>query len=243
MSLENAQLWTQYFVTFLIYVNGIEMIQIHKMILNFQSNSNPYALSWQWDNFKGDFKYLPGFIHTILKNLFLDNYKLLILFQMSCALLLLINKSYSLNYLLLPLHFLIIARFRGCFNGGSDYMITTILFGLLLNSIPLPKPFDLKLGFYYIGVQCTLSYFIAGVTKFKNSEWREGFALFSFLNRTNYNIPTLIQRLSAFSKLMLVSSWLVIILECLFPLIWFSKEIAPLYLSVFLLFHLLNLIL
>jgi hypothetical protein len=122
-------------------------------------------------------------------------------------------------------------RFRGTFNGGSDYMTVTVLIGLLL-----PKP----LGYWYIVVQLILSYMIAGLVKLKNREWRNGQALRELLTRSNYIVPKSIQSLVMQKKVSLLLSWALIIFECSFFLSLVSQSFFWVYAVTAMVFHLGN---
>lgn len=234
MPAESAQLWIRSLVGLSILIQGFELFALHSK----ESATSP----WHWNNIKGDFKHLPNSIKSFLDKIFLQYFKLILILQIISAIFLPFINSNIPTLILFVLHFLILMRFRGCFNGGSDYMTTTVLLGLVLNMTPFPKPFYSKIGFYYIAVQCTLSYFIAGIVKVKNSDWRSGRALKNFLSFTNYNIPISLQNIFVSGKIINFISWIVILLECLFPIVWFNKALTPFFLTLFFTFHLINFI-
>lgn len=102
-------------------------------------------------------------------------------------------------------------RFGGTLNGGSDYMTVVALSSLLV-----------PWGSVYLAVQLTLSYFVAGIVKLKQKDWRNGSAL---------------TRLTGLPAQM---AWPVLLWECTFPLAWLNHSLCLAYLMVGLVFHLAN---
>lgn len=132
----------------------------------------------------------------------------------------------------------IAARWRGTFNGASDSMTFHVLGALLLARV---YPTAQTLSLIYIGLQVTLSYFVAGLSKLFLPSWRSGFALKEFLLRSNAAQPrTLFQRLTGSPQVLLALSWGVILFECLFPLLWIWAPLRPMFIGLGLLFHLAN---
>jgi len=79
-------------------------------------------------------------------------------------------------------------RWRGAFNGGSDFMTLTALtglgLGLLLQTLGLSR--GVEFGLYYIALHSASSYFISGGVKCFHKEWRNGSALALFLDEGVY---------------------------------------------------------
>ncbi|MFP5519166.1 MAG: HTTM domain-containing protein [Bdellovibrionia bacterium] len=139
------------------------------------------------------------------------------------------------NLLLLLLIFLYWSQiWRGTFNGGSDMMGTTVLLGLTLSYWP---PF-LYLGLLYIGVQSLLSYFVAGVVKLKEPNWRNGHALQHFLATGLYQIPTWLQIQN--KNFWAVLSLGVIAFEVLSPIFIFHQLSLFVFMAIVLIFHVMN---
>jgi hypothetical protein len=84
---------------------------------------------------------------------------------------------------------LVCLRFRGLFNGGSDYM--TVHVGLALSAAraagEAPTWVDGALG--WIALQTLLSYGVAGAVKVRSSTWRDGTALAGFVGSDRYAAP------------------------------------------------------
>jgi hypothetical protein len=74
----------------------------------------------------------------------------------------------------------ILSRWRGAFNGGSDFMTQLLLVGLAI------AQFSGLAGLLYIAIHSASSYFISGSVKLLNPEWRRGTALLPFLDDSVY---------------------------------------------------------
>lgn len=133
---------------------------------------------------------------------------------------------------------MIAVRWRGTFNGASDSMTFHILGAVLLGRL---FPQWQNYSEIYIAFQVTLSYFVAGLSKLKTSDWRSGKALGHFLTLSNsvYAHKTLLQSAKSPMFLSLIS-WSVILFECLFPLVWLDPSVRPVVLGLGLAFHVMN---
>ena len=120
--------------------------------------------------------------------------------------------------LLLSLHsILILHRYQGPYNGGSDRMGLLILYCLCLARV-LPDGIWREAAFGYLGVQVVLSYFISGRVKIMNPEWRSGRALADVFAFSTYPVSEDLRVLADKPKLLFYSSWTVMLFEVLFPL-------------------------
>lgn len=132
------------------------------------------------------------------------------------------------------------ARFRGTFNGGSDYMTVVVLLGLSLGAVAPSHPLLAKAGLAYVAVQLVLSYFIAGCVKLVQPAWRSGEALRALLSSNRYGTPAALSRLAAVPAVARSLSLGVLTLESLFPLTLISPRLAVPLLACAVLFHLAN---
>jgi hypothetical protein len=145
---------------------------------------------------------------------------------------------------LLLIAILLIKRFQGPYNGGSDTMTFLVL--LCLWSSHIASIFftssklwqEIALG--YLAIQLMLSYFQAGWVKVINSEWRSGKALQDVFALTAYPVSESVRCWAKSPALMFYMSWAVILFELIFPLAIFSS--IALYVALFIaaLFHLAN---
>ena len=134
---------------------------------------------------------------------------------------------------------LILHRFEGPYNGGSDRMSLLILFCLTLAHW-LPQENWKELAFGYLGLQLTLSYFISGWVKIRNPDWRTGRALRDVFAFSAYPVAENLRSLADRKTLLLAGSWLVMICELLFPLSLASKYTLIPFLVLAASFHLSN---
>jgi hypothetical protein len=142
--------------------------------------------------------------------------------------------------LLLITTLLVALRFRGTFNGGSDYITVVVLLSLsLISFFPDSKEVNL-FALLYIATQSLLSYFISGISKLKSRNWHSGEALRRFVNSGPHELEeSLLTKFNGlyFTKLLAYS---VLAFELLFPLAVLLPQITLIYLALGALFHLAN---
>ena len=174
--------------------------------------------------------------HQFAKNSF---NKFLNIVQVGLAITFFFHLDIYLISVLLFLSFYMSRSFRGFFNGGSDSMtLLTIvsLWGFLFFqniSHSLSQFFV-----YYLAIQVSLSYFISGYVKIKEPQWRNGEALQLFLNFNAYGPMSFsfLKKPKVYTNL----SWVVILMELMFPLALLNANILVLFLCFFAVFHLIN---
>lgn len=103
-------------------------------------------------------------------------------------------------------------QYHGTFNGGSCMIQLTVLVGLVLMTI---QP---KVGLLWIGLQGLLSYWVAGLGKLKDKNWRSGFALKVFINQSPYS-PSRSGHWLEQKNLWQLLSLITLTWECCFPLV------------------------
>ncbi|MCJ8309163.1 MAG: HTTM domain-containing protein [Rhizobiaceae bacterium] len=130
-------------------------------------------------------------------------------------------------------------RFQGPYNGGSDRMSLLILWCLLLAQIT-PSPLWQIVAFAYLAAQLTLSYFISGWVKLLNPEWRSGRALRDVFQFSAYPVSENLRAFSNRPTLCWTMSWAVILFELLLPLSLLHQNLLIAALGIAALFHLAN---
>jgi hypothetical protein len=136
-------------------------------------------------------------------------------------------------------HLLILIRWRGAFNGGSDFMTLVALTGLLVGYLcwwggqPL---LGMKAALWYITLNAVTSYFMSGWVKTLRPEWRNGSAMTIFLNAAIYG-PLSPDHWLRREWITLIGSWSFIVWEGLFPLGLLHPLLAIGFCSVAALFH------
>lgn len=134
---------------------------------------------------------------------------------------------------------LILIRWRGAFNGGSDFMTLVVLTGLLMAQV-LSSWGDAHLGwqacFWYIAIQAITSYFMSGAVKLLRREWRNGSAMTIFLNAAIYGPLPSAHPLRR-PLLTALGSWSFIVWEIVFPFALLDTRLALVLCSVAAVFH------
>jgi hypothetical protein len=130
-------------------------------------------------------------------------------------------------------------RFQGPYNGGSDCMSALVLLCLFLSYIA-PTKFWQEIALGYLAFQLCFSYFQSGYIKIINVDWRSGQALKDVFFITAYPVSDNIRRLAQSPRLMLVMSWLVILFELAFPLSLLHQNALVIALIIAACFHLAN---
>jgi len=134
---------------------------------------------------------------------------------------------------------LILIRWRGAFNGGSDFMTLVVLTGLLIAQVVsvLANPqLGWQAGFWYIAIQAITSYFMSGAVKLLRPEWRNGSALTIFMNGAIYG-PLSPTHLLRNKWLAMMSSWVFIVWEILFTLSLLDPRLAVVFCAMAVMFH------
>ncbi len=134
---------------------------------------------------------------------------------------------------------LILIRWRGAFNGGSDFMTLVVLSGLLIAQVVAAfsnEALGWQAGFWYIAIQSITSYFMSGSVKLLRREWRNGSAMTIFLNGAIYGPLSATHPLRN-RWLALLGSWGFIVWEILFPFSLFDPRLAAVFCAVAALFH------
>ncbi len=112
----------------------------------------------------------------------------------------------------------LIVRFNGPLGGGSDSMMFQVLIGLLIASFGVVNPILTRIGLGWIAAQSVLSYFLAGVAKLRNDNWRTGLAVQTLLRSNGpYILFTPARSLANSNSLCIAASWAIILFEVTFP--------------------------
>ena len=134
---------------------------------------------------------------------------------------------------------LILIRWRGAFNGGSDFFTLVVLTGLLIAQVLGALghvPLGWEAGFWYIAIQAVTSYFMSGAVKLLRREWRNGSAMTIFLNGAIYGPLSATHPLRN-KWLAMLGSWGFIVWEILFPFSLLDPRLAAVFCALAALFH------
>lgn len=134
---------------------------------------------------------------------------------------------------------LILHRYQGPYNGGSDRMGLLILYCLCLSRWA-PEGISQQAAFGYLGVQVVLSYFVSGQVKIVNPEWRSGRALQDVFSFSAYPVSESLRALADRPRLLWAASWIVMLFEVLFPLSILNSTVLMVFLALAATFHVAN---
>ncbi len=131
---------------------------------------------------------------------------------------------------LVLLTLLLLHRFQGPYNGGSDRMGILILCCLCLTNF-LPITAFKELAFGYLALQLILSYFISGWVKIINPDWRNGRALNDVFRFSAYPASESMRNWANYPRILFAMSWAAILFEIVFPVTLFHR--ITLYIALF----------
>jgi hypothetical protein len=133
----------------------------------------------------------------------------------------------------------ILRRFQGPYNGGSDLMGLLILVCLTLAHAVPAGPWQ-GYVFAYLALQLMLSYFKSGWVKVRNPDWRNGTALRDVFRFSAYPVSESLRAWADRPRLLCTMSWAVILFELAFPLVLVSESALILGLGLAIAFHVAN---
>ena len=229
-----ALTWTVRIVSFALVLQTIEFLMLKE--------SYGEKWIWDWEIIRRDYELFPKAIRLFL-DLFLrnPNFTYLLFFRLTCSF------ALFLAPFPIPLGFvvflflttiLISLRWRGTFNGGSDFMNLIVLAALSV-AAAFPSSMKVRVGcLWYISLQACTSYFVAGFSKLKTKNWRTGEALKGFFSSGIYEMSFGLHQVSKRKWLLIISSWALILFECTFPLALLNPQVCLILLVFGLCFHL-----
>ncbi len=125
---------------------------------------------------------------------------------------------------LAALSLILLGRFQGPYNGGSDRMGLLALW--CLTATQLSSSLLWREAFFgYLGLQLVLSYFISGWVKVVNPDWRSGRALRDVFLFSAYPVGENLRKLAGHPRLLFVAGWTVMLLELAFPLMLLGRSL------------------
>lgn len=141
--------------------------------------------------------------------------------------------------LLFVIALLLLLRWRGAFNGGSDFMTLVGLTGLLIAHVlgAFTDPASgWRGGLWYITLQTLSSYFVSGWVKLLRPEWRSGRAMTVFLDTGIYG-PLAANSIYRSPRVAQACSWAFTLWEGCFPLALLDLRLAAAFCAVAAVFH------
>lgn len=188
--------------------------QLIALAVILQSFESLFIPEWDWSIQAAEF---PRVLHPLVRNS-----RLWLYLRLAAAIATLLHPHFAWAALMTFATWILALRWRGTFNGGSDAMTMILLLSL---SVGLAHPAWIPAALAYIAIQTLLSYFAAGLAKLRSPQWRRGQALGLFMKRPARREDLFI-------------SWVVILFECLFPLVLFSPALSLVFMGIGVVFHL-----
>jgi hypothetical protein len=137
---------------------------------------------------------------------------------------------------------LLLRRFQGPYNGGSDLLSILLITALAaVHFVPEGRWQEYVLG--YLGLQVVFSYFKSGWSKVIHRDWRTGQALVDVFEFSVYPASEATRRWASRPRLLCAAGWAVILLELLFPLALLSPAALTIFLVLAMSFHVANFVL
>ena len=169
-----------------------------------------------------------------------ERYRALIALRLLLALWLMVGGLGLLGAaVLFALALLLLLRWRGAFNGGSDFMTLVGLTGLLIAQLVgawLQPETGWRAGLWYVTLQTVSSYFVSGWVKLLRPEWRSGAALPVFLDTGVYG-PLSATSLYRHPVLAWLLTWGFTVWEGCFVLALLDVRLALLFCAIGAFFH------
>lgn len=177
---------------------------------------------WDWQVQQAELAHAAGWLQKLFGLLYRDRvHHLHLIVRVALAASLFYGVSLISSLVLFASTLVLLIRWRGAFNGGSDFMTVVVLTGVLIAQIAalfVGPVLAWKAGLWYITIHTMSSYFLSGSVKLLSSDWRNGRALPYFLDGAVYGT---LHANSIFHKkpLAALCSWAFIVWECSFPLV------------------------
>jgi hypothetical protein len=195
----------------------------------------------QWPVLRQEIPPRPAWLKAMLNQLFQPKaYTAWLCLRAVLAVALMIGQiGLTGSALLFLMALLLLLRWRGAFNGGSDFMTLVGISGLLLSHLVASftdASLGWQAGFWYISLQTISSYFVSGWVKLLRPEWRSGRALPFFLDTGIYG-PLAQNSVYRNRWVACVCSWAFTLWEGLFPLALIDVRLSVLWCAVATLFH------
>ena len=210
LDLAQAVRWLEWLLVWSLGVQTFEFLRIHR--------SGLMDRIWHWPDQQDDVPDDPRWLKSALGHLFQPALhqthlwlRLAVLAHMAW------QGSQVWHFLFLFVSAVVVLiRWRGAFNGGSDFMTLVVLTGgLLAHGVGLWAHPDLgwQAGLWYISIHAISSYFMSGWVKLKHAQWRSGQALTIFLGNAVHG-PLPANSLFKRPGLARLSAWAFILWEC-----------------------------
>ena len=195
---------------------------------------------WSWAVQRGNIAHASAPIRQLFDWLYSDRvHSAHLVLRLGAVASLYVGSSVVSATLLFFSSIVLLIRWRGAFNGGSDFMTLIALTGLMIAHWAqhiVDPVLAWQAGLGYVCLHAMTSYFISVAIKLFSFEWRHGIALPYFLDGGLHGplSPDSVFRRRAVA---ITCSWAFILWECAVPLALLGPAFAIAFCSVALLFH------
>lgn len=225
--------WVARLIALAVVLQTIEILMLRASIMD--------SGVWTWIVLKQEFTVFPAPLQQFFDHaLKYSNFICLLYLQFIIAVSLIIFPTSIASFYLCGSVTLCCLRWRGTFNGGSDFMTLVVLPATSVALIFQGNPGIEKACLWYIAIQTCSSYFSAGLSKLRTENWRTGKALIGFLHSAIYQTRNPLDRLIRLPYIAFLASWMVILFECSFPIALISTDFCRFYIGASFAFHLAN---
>jgi len=183
-----------------------------------------------WAILRNEIPDRPRWVRPLLDRLLAPRaYRVLIALRLALALGLMSGGlGLSGTLMLFGMALVLLLRWRGAFNGGSDFMTLVGLTGLLIahtvGAFTTPE-LGWRAGLWYVTLQSITSYFVSGWVKLLHPSWRTGRALPQFLD-TGIHGPLTTNSVFRRTGVARAVSWSFTVWEGLMPLALLDPRLA-----------------
>jgi len=233
MSLTLAARWVEILFSVSLLIQTLEYFKL----LSFTAVEGV----WSWEIQRSDIPSNQNAIRRLLDLLLNQTgYKIVLLLRLITALSLwAVGVCILSAWFLLLSNLLLLVRWRGAFNGGSDFMTLVLTCGLVLGQTCTPfygEAMGWVVALWYISIHSITSYFMSGWVKLISKEWISGVCMPIFLSTGVYG-PLSSNSVLAKRPVAIICSWAFILWEALMPLALVDTQLAWLFCAVALVFH------
>lgn len=225
-----------------VLIQSAEYLRLQAAADDGRSSPHPGLLApWPWAIQRDDLIGSSRPVRALFDQLYRPQVHRMQLFvhALCAASLPLIGPSPVAALVLLASQVLISIRWRGAFNGGSDFMTLAVLGGIALGACATPwLGFALawQAGLWLISIQALSSYFLSGSVKLLHAGWRDGRALPTLLDGGIYG-PLAANSLLRRQPIAIICSWAFILWEAAFPLAMIDPRVTMLWCAIGVAFH------
>jgi hypothetical protein len=196
---------------------------------------------WDWEFQRLDIPLSMKRVHRFLAYCYREpQFKAILCLRLLLALsLIFFGVNLYSAWILLLSNLLLLIRWRGAFNGGSDFMTLVLTCALTLGqtwSIWGGQAMGWVAALWYVSIHSITSYFMSGWVKLLNKSWRSGLCMPVFLDSGVFG-PLSARSVLAQKPVAILCSWSFILWEACMPAALISPKLAWCFCACAVVFH------